>query len=670
MGHFKSIGGSNFRTFRSDFNLELGPVNILTGKNGSGKSSILKEFLILKNLFAEDIKSEGNISEEKRVIKVGVINSFFPAISKNLITLDLHKTQLNYGGFTNFINNNSDKEDICFNIPFNIIGFEDTCQLKLKYKLAHLGGIDRGKLVQIKIIFKNEFSEEEVLSEFNVLNGDSNIKFKFNFSLFKEKVEKAINRHVKYINLKTEIENERYNGQPYVEGWYENKITQLDKEFPGYGKGYESYLYETGGLKINQKGNGFQPFAKSQFVNVLYKMDFNKSIFDYSIFEEPKSKKSQEALEMLKSLFDFDNLDDLKSIFKLEEEKLLATEYVKEISGFQDNPWKKIETIFGFDFNSWMINPTIHFSQGGFSEDGEYIESEDEYYDYSRAEINPLVKDNLIIQLLKSIGSDLYKESDNSRALNSFLMIIHNESFAALRKSFESVSSSNHLNHKSKRVYFKQENLNSDYDFLYKFIEKQSLNIEPLEEFLKRSLRLFEINDSLDISLDKETSIITVNLKKDKIKGNITDQGTGISKIVALIIDVYCFAEVNFKSDPQKPKFLEKTYLVEEPETGLHPGLQSKLADFFVDAFNTLSIQFIVETHSEYLIRKLQFLTGNSTIETGFAKIYYFNKDIVDRQIYEINILTDGSLDEDFGTGFTDESLKWQLELFHLKNRN
>ncbi len=50
--------------------------------------------------------------------------------------------------------------------------------------------------------------------------------------------------------------------------------------------------------------------------------------------------------------------------------------------------------------------------------------------------------------------------------------------------------------------------------------------------------------------------------------------------------------------------------LLEEPESNLHPNLQSKLADFLIDASDRFGIKWVIETHSEYFIRKLQYWTA------------------------------------------------------------
>lgn len=111
------------------------------------------------------------------------------------------------------------------------------------------------------------------------------------------------------------------------------------------------------------------------------------------------------------------------------------------------------------------------------------------------------------------------------------------------------------------------------------------------------------------------------------------------------------------------------TVALEEPENHLHPSLQSKLADMLVDAHKSYEVQFLVETHSEYLIRKLQLLIARETIENDSVSILYVNGK--NRPSYmplvkSISVDKDGNLEDVFGPGFFDESIRLSKELFHL----
>ena len=74
---------------------------------------------------------------------------------------------------------------------------------------------------------------------------------------------------------------------------------------------------------------------------------------------------------------------------------------------------------------------------------------------------------------------------------------------------------------------------------------------------------------------------------------------------------------------------------VEEPEQNLHPSLQSRLADLFYEVWNMTKgkVRFVVETHSEYLVRKMQVIVANAILSERKSidkvnqdiKVYYFS---------------------------------------------
>ena len=212
-----------------------------------------------------------------------------------------------------------------------------------------------------------------------------------------------------------------------------------------------------------------------------------------------------------------------------------------------------------------------------------------------------------------------------------------------------------------------------------------------LYEFLN-----FPIIKNAQIFLDKW--IMEFGLEKLQISfssGNIasitfnnrplSDLGFGINQLLSILLKIVTIAsKTNHYVDTNwdeklLPLFRDKndylydsTLIIEEPETNLHPKFQAMLADLFVDANKQFNIQFIIETHSEYLIRKLQYLTGKGELKPVDTSVYYFhhldNIPQGEEQVKKIVIQEDGSLDGDFGTGFFDEALNWKLELMKLKN--
>src|SRR5690606_34974284 len=87
------------------------------------------------------------------------------------------------------------------------------------------------------------------------------------------------------------------------------------------------------------------------------------------------------------------------------------------------------------------------------------------------------------------------------------------------------------------------------------------------------------------------------------------------------------------------------------------------------------NIQFLIETHSEYLIYKFQEYIGRKIFSPSDVKVYYFNhpndvrQGLKDNYISHVKIDTDGSIDYEkyFGRGFFDEQTNLKLSLFNIQ---
>ncbi len=178
---------------------------------------------------------------------------------------------------------------------------------------------------------------------------------------------------------------------------------------------------------------------------------------------------------------------------------------------------------------------------------------------------------------------------------------------------------------------------------------------------------------------------VKIYLKKEKEYRLLADEGYGITQLVSLLllidnaikspdiknieneIEIPWYKGKPHKGYWNKPK---QIICVEEPEIHLHPKYQSLLADMFVEAFQKYNIHFIIETHSEYLIRKLQVMVADkeNVLMPNDISLNYVEKDEEGiSHNRQIKVLEDGRLNEPFGPGFFDEATDLSMRLLKMK---
>lgn len=159
------------------------------------------------------------------------------------------------------------------------------------------------------------------------------------------------------------------------------------------------------------------------------------------------------------------------------------------------------------------------------------------------------------------------------------------------------------------------------------------------------------------IGADFKIEQIDRELYKVKIKDMsgswfpLAHKGTGSIHLFILLLQVALAQKKNGNT----------MILVEEPEQNLHPALQSKLADLFceVNMETEGKVRFAVETHSEYLVRRMQVITaenvykGQKTIDemNEIFKVYYFPEEGLP---YDMKFKENGHFERKFGPGFFD----------------
>lgn len=191
-------------------------------------------------------------------------------------------------------------------------------------------------------------------------------------------------------------------------------------------------------------------------------------------------------------------------------------------------------------------------------------------------------------------------------------------------------------------------------------------------KLIEKWLKEFKIGDSLKVLpykgdnyslmiFDKENAEVTKENAKAYPGGiDLADKGMGSIQIVILLLRIATLIS--------KYKGQQLTVLLEEPEQNLHPALQSLLAELFKEVHKTYGFKFIVETHSEYMVRHIQVLTAQH-FKDGFEespfRVIYFTKDEKE-PCYDMGFQKNGKFEREFGPGFFNVADDAAMELFDL----
>lgn len=191
---------------------------------------------------------------------------------------------------------------------------------------------------------------------------------------------------------------------------------------------------------------------------------------------------------------------------------------------------------------------------------------------------------------------------------------------------------------------------------VHNYFQKKLHKNSEFNSFVLKWMRLFEIGDDFTIEIH-EGEAYSVKVKSDDYLVPIADKGMGSIQAFIIILKI---AYLGYQNEEN----LTTTILVEEPELNLHPALQSLLADLFLDAYEKFKLEFVIETHSEYMIRNTQLIVKQKEFEkkgndNPFAVIY-FDKD---SKQWRMNYREDGKFAEDFGKGFYSEAARLTIDL-------
>ncbi|EKE05979.1 MAG: hypothetical protein ACD_19C00135G0003, partial [uncultured bacterium] len=167
----------------------------------------------------------------------------------------------------------------------------------------------------------------------------------------------------------------------------------------------------------------------------------------------------------------------------------------------------------------------------------------------------------------------------------------------------------------------------------YYFLDKAKINVyldtldgDAIAEILKENVHLKkQVNTwlnkfNLKVNVEHLEDIIhKVQVNQNSLDLDITDVGFGISQVLPVIIQGFLSHN-------------ETLTLIEQPEIHLHPKMQADLADLFIEiVFSNRkkpSKYLLIETHSEYLLKRLRRRISENVISAEDVAIYLVDPDV------------------------------------------
>ncbi|MCC7418298.1 MAG: DUF3696 domain-containing protein [Acidobacteria bacterium] len=142
---------------------------------------------------------------------------------------------------------------------------------------------------------------------------------------------------------------------------------------------------------------------------------------------------------------------------------------------------------------------------------------------------------------------------------------------------------------------------------------------KPLAELVGERLRSMHLIDDFEIrplGAHRKEYEVLVRTSPRLPPVKLTDVGFGISQILPVIVEALYV--------PRR-----SIVILEQPEIHLHPRVQADLADLLIDAIGAREngtpreCQFIVESHSEHFLRRLQRRIGEQDLSNDDAALYF-----------------------------------------------
>lgn len=170
---------------------------------------------------------------------------------------------------------------------------------------------------------------------------------------------------------------------------------------------------------------------------------------------------------------------------------------------------------------------------------------------------------------------------------------------------------------------------------LQEFISSLSnRNLSSLQKFTNRAL-------DVKVSVSNSMSHQSINLEDNKGNTyNLTDVGFGYSQILPIIVILWdAIFNKSSKNELRQYHLYDNDnaenslcIVIEQPELHLHPAMQAKIADVFIESIRlakeqNVKLSLILETHSPTIVNRLGRRISEGIINTNEMQVLLFDKE-------------------------------------------
>ncbi len=193
--------------------------------------------------------------------------------------------------------------------------------------------------------------------------------------------------------------------------------------------------------------------------------------------------------------------------------------------------------------------------------------------------------------------------------------------------------------------------------------------LKSLDELVAERLQAMGLVHSFDVRVlaehrkEYEVFVRTGAHRPDVL---LTDVGFGVSQVMPVIVECFYVPA-------------HSIVVFEQPEIHLHPAVQADLADLFVDAIHAREhaterhVQFIIESHSEHFLRRLQRRIAEERLKPEDAALYFVHTDADAARFEELKVDEYGNIlnwpDSFFGDEMADLVARTQAQVRRMQAR-